>query len=147
MDKRDLSELDRNTLRLWRATNLIGWGLAGIIAFVGTWILAEMVVRLLAVAPFGPVRLLAMLMGIVVFLLPPLVAGIVIGDHVYRWPGWTTIGASLFPAVAIALRTSTAIGYQEMAIILVPASVIGLITARVARARFESRPRALRSAS
>lgn len=145
MDKRDLSDLDRNTLRMWRATNLIGWGMAGIAAFVITWILTESVLRLLSAASFTPLRYLAIVMSVLGFLLPPLVAGIVIGDHVYRWPAWTTIGACLVPALAIALRTGSSLGYQEAAIILVPASVIALITARVARARFESRPRALRT--
>jgi len=147
MDKRDLSELDRNTLRLWRAANLIGWGMAGIAAFVVTWILTETALRLISDASFTPLRYLAIVMSVLGLLFPPLVAGIVIGDHVYRWPGGTTIGASLFPAVAIALRTSTELGYQEWAIVLAFAGVIALITARVARARFESRPRALRSAS
>ncbi len=89
MERRDLSELDRNTLRLWRATNLIGWGAAGLGAFVVTYVLLQALVRVVGAAPTGGLQLLALPLAAVALLVPPLVAGIVIGDHVYRWPGWT----------------------------------------------------------
>jgi hypothetical protein len=69
----------------------------------------------------------------------------VIGDHVYRWPGWTTIVASFLPATALALRSMTPFHWQEWSIVMAFVAVICLITARVARVRFEARPRALRA--
>jgi hypothetical protein len=145
MEPRDLSELDRTTLRVWRATNLVGWGLAGLGSFVVTWVVLQGVVRILADASFGVARLAALPMSIIAMLAAPLVAGIVIGDHVYRWPGWTTIAASSIPASVIAWIRQPSLGPAELMTIIVSFVAIGLITARVSRARFEMRPRALRS--
>lgn len=145
MDTRDLMELDRTTLRLWRATNLIGWGAAGLGAFAVAWVLCTAVAQALADASPEIVRYLALPVGIATLLVPPLVAGIVIGDHVYRWPGWTTISASVIPASAFAWYSLPDHGWQEMAITMMFPVVIGLITARVSRERFKMRPRALRS--
>jgi hypothetical protein len=147
MDGRDLSDLDRNTLRLWRATNLIGWGLAGIGAYVVTWVLLEAVSRGLDSLHLGFTVFLAFPMIAVTLLVPPLVAGIVIGDHVYRWPGWTTLAAWLVPTAVLAVRADINLALQELAIFGFFGLVIALITARVARVRFEMRPRALRSAA
>jgi hypothetical protein len=147
MDGRDLSDLDRTTLRLWRATNLIGWALAGIGAYVVTWVLLEALARGLDSLHLGVTVLLAFPMIAVTLLVPPLVAGIVIGDHVYRWPGWTTLGAWLVPTAALAVRADLNLAFQELAIFGFFGLVIALITARVARVRFEMRPRALRSAA
>jgi hypothetical protein len=145
MERRDLSELDRNTLRLWRATNLIGWGAAGLAAFVITYVLLEAGVRAVG-ASSGGLQLLALPLAAVVLLAPPLVAGIVIGDHVYRWPGWTTIAAAAIPSATIAIVNGVHLALQEALILGAVPAIIALVTARVARVRFESRPRALRSA-
>jgi hypothetical protein len=161
MGTNDLSTLDRHTLRVWRATNLIGWGLAGIGAFLVTRVLTEALVQRLgwfvgdlgagsrtggSAVAFGAVAVGISIFGAVAsFLVPALVAGIVIGDHVYRWPGWTTIVASILPGTLLALRSTTQFALQEWALVMAFAAVIGLITARVARVRFESRPQALRA--
>lgn len=146
MERRDLSELDRNTLRLWRATNLIGWGAAGLGAFVVTYVLLQALVRVVGAAPTGGLQLLALPLAAVALLVPPLVAGIVIGDHVYRWPGWTTIAAAAIPSATIAIVNGAHLALQEALILGAVPMIIALVTARVARVRFESRPRALRSA-
>jgi hypothetical protein len=142
----DLSTVDRATLRAWRASNLIGWGAAGVGAFAVAYVLVEGAARIVARLPLGALRVpLGLVLAVTGMLVPPLAAGIVIGDHVYRWPGWTTIAACAIPLVVFLGRAYPSLGLQEWAIVGAFGALIVLVTARVAKVRFESRPRALRA--
>ena len=84
MRTNDLDRLDRATLRAWRWSNLVGWGLAGVgvTALVGLGIGA--VTNRIALRSSGSWPDFLLLGGLV---LAGVAGGIVVGSRVYRSPG------------------------------------------------------------
>jgi hypothetical protein len=138
----DLSALDRHTLRTWRVLNLVGWGLAGMVAnlllVIGfsfatgrlgmaglpspySWIFAE---ALLGLAGAG--------------------AGTVVAANVYRSPGFVAgYGAALLWFLGgLWLTPLGDIGF--LALIWLVAIPNIACAAFVARRRWSKRPSALR---
>lgn len=142
MNDVELGVLDRSTLRLWRMANLVGWGIAGAAAAMATSMLTLMAgLRVL------PVRGIAgsILVAVTVTCVAALVDGLIVGAHVYRWPGWVAAGGFLLPTT-VALLTTPADPIVTLMTLVTPAVGAGL-AAGVARRRFRRRPRALRSPS
>jgi hypothetical protein len=134
----DLDAIDRATLRVWRATNLVGWGLAGLGTFAAVMTIGIALAR--SSAWIAPILMVAPVVGCVA-------AGWVIGGHVYRSPALVTIGAFLIPGVAIgsaALLRGT-IGPAELTIVVVPGVVVGALSALSALVAWRRRPGALRA--
>ena len=66
------------TFLLQTTANLVGWAAAGALVSAAIWFLGGLV----------PV------LGIFALVVGPYVAGVVIGHHVERWPGWVAAGAA-----------------------------------------------------
>lgn len=136
----ELDALDRSTLRLWRLSNLVGWGTVGGAAAMATSILTLMIgLRVL------PVRGIAgtIVVAVTVSCVAALVDGLIVGAHVYRWPGWVAVGGFVLPTAAALLVTPK--DPIEILVTLVTPAIGAGVAAAVARRRFLGRPRALRA--
>jgi len=114
------------TLRLRRSANLFGWAAAGGMVFGVLSILSRQVP----------------LIGIVAFVLVPYLAGGVIGDHVYRWPGW--VAALAVGAVILWWFVGSTAPSEEWPDYVGVALVSLLISVTTARHRWRLPPRAVR---
>jgi len=143
MGANELSTLDRTTLRVWRVTNLLGWGAAAAITFI--LVMAGFIV-LWQAADVGEVRgwigipLLIVQLGIAAA-----AAGLVGGGHLYRAPGIVTfVGVWL---VSMFFLLAGMVG-NDISFLLIGgaiASAVAGAAALVARWRWRRRPRALRA--
>jgi hypothetical protein len=140
MNDVELGALDRSTLRLWRLSNLVGWGILGAVAAIATAILT-----LRIWAGVLPWRSLAgtIAMAVVAVGGGALADGVIVGDHVYRWPGWVAAAGLLVPAALALLIGAVVAGPVEILITVAPPAVGAGLAALVARWRFRRRPRAL----
>jgi hypothetical protein len=144
--KQDLETLDRATLRMWRISNIVGWGLAGLAAGLAVLVAAEL-------AGFGLGMIAHTDIGIApgaiigALILGPVTAGILVGGHVYRWPGFVAASAWLLTAVPFVLRASSQTNDVRGAWVaaIVYAGVQAVLAGIVARWRWNRRPRALRA--
>lgn len=137
----ELDALDRSTLRLWRLSNLVGWGTLGAVAATAASILtfSLWVGALPLKGMAGSIVLVA-----VATVVAALVDGLIVGTHVYRWPGWVAAAGFLLPAAVSLLRSSSA-GPVEMLVTLITPSIAAGLAVAVARQRFRRRPKALRA--
>jgi hypothetical protein len=143
MNAEDLSALDRTTLRVWRISNLVGWGVLGTVAGVATFVLsARTVVGVLAGLLGGTVGFLVPYAGCMA--VGAVVDGAIIGDHVYRSPGWVAAAGILAPGALMVLLSPVG-SPVEAAFVLATPALGALVAALVARGRFRRRPRALRA--
>jgi hypothetical protein len=136
---RDLSVLDRATLRAWRAGNLIGWGFVGGAIAIGILFVASRVVQHVALSIGSRALLASLAMSVAA----GSVAGAVIGAHVYRWPGTTAAVAVAVPFVPYTFAASH-LGPSELLLQLLFLLPVLLPPAVVARIVWRGRPRALR---
>jgi hypothetical protein len=131
----DLDALDRTTLRLWRIANLVGWAAGGAIAFALPWVLGRQLGGRVSAVILVP-------LGIIALVLVPYLAGGVIGDHIYRWPGLGAAGAvgavNLWWLALSPDPSEEGWGFAAVAFISL------LISVTTARYRWRLRPRALR---
>jgi len=137
----DLGVLDRGTLVLWRASNLLGWGIAAVLAHSACWI----VVTMLVVRPTASSGLTPLLVVVAFFLtgvIAAAVAGVVAGDHVYRWPAAVSMVAVAVPAMLAGLLLAADPASVPTAALLV--TVEFAVAGIVGRRRWNRRPRALR---
>ena len=131
----DLDALDRATLRFWRIANLVGWAACGALVFAPPWVLGRQLGGRVSAVILAP-------LGIIALVLVPYLAGGVIGDHIYRWPGWVAavaVGAVNLWWFADSVAPSE-VSWDFAAV----AFVSLLISVSTARYRWELRPRALR---
>lgn len=139
----DLDALDRGTLRVWRALNLIGWGLLGtVIGVVAVGIAVVSVSARSSTAPVGTLEMPVMLLlGLV---LGSVAVGYVVGEHVYRWPGWVSGAAVMIPTILTLLGAPVSSAAEVAYLIGLPglATAVAVI---VARRVYRRRPRALRA--
>ena len=143
MNTDDLDSLDRGTLRLWRALNLIGWGLLG--GVVGTVVVGIVVISVSARStgsPVGPIEL--PIVFLLVLVLGPAAVGYVVGGHVYRWPGWVAGAAVLIPGVLTLVGVPVSSSAEVVYLIGVP-GLAAAVAAVVARRVYRRRPRALQA--
>jgi hypothetical protein len=140
----DLDAKDRATLLVWRTANLVGWAVAGTVCAL---LIGALTTRVLSglgsiggpswLAPFGIV------IGVAGAIAVPVSAGIVVGDHVYRWPGWAagvSIGLTL-----VVWQILVARDLEDLILGSGFALIDAVIAGGVARTRFFRRPRALRA--
>jgi hypothetical protein len=141
---RGLDRVDRVTLRVWRASNLVGWWLMGAVAYNGLMFLLSR--TLLQKIAYGSVKGLPMISLVLVFGFSATTAGWIVGSRVYRWPGLVGLLTVLLPGGLLLLQLvangSIAESAYSALFVVVPAVVAGL-TSRVVWRR---RPRALRAA-
>lgn len=139
----DLNTLDRTTLWLWRASNLVGWGLAA--AGLG------FLVFIIALRTLIPVRVpgdpfLALAVAVAA---GGTVVGLVVGAHVYRSPRLVAAVAVMLPSLVVVfgvpVSTNGHIWWVELAIVIAGPLVTCGVAAIVAGMRFRRRPRALRA--
>ena len=143
MNTDDLDALDRGTLRLWRALNLIGWGLIG--AVVGAVVVGIAVIAVSARssdAPVGPIE--APIVFLLVLVLGPAAVGHVVGGHVYRWPGWVAGAAVTIPGLLTLLGAPVSSSAEVAYLIGVP-GLAAAVAVVVARRVYQRRPRALQA--
>jgi len=133
----DLDALDRATLRLWRIANLGGWAAGGALVFALPWVLGRQLGGRVSAVILVP-------LGIIALVLVPYLAGGVIGDHVYRWPGW--VAAVAVGAVNLLWFADSVAPSEESWDFAAVAFVSLLISVSTARYRWRLRPRALRGA-
>lgn len=142
----DLSALDRNTLRTWRAMNLIGWGAASMIAnaLLLVTLTIALVGRLGVLLP-SPFRWV--LAGIALGLAGA-GAGTVVAANVYRSPGLVAGLAAGVLGVIVGLLLLP-VGFMGTWAVFWAASIPSIpniaCAAFVARHRWAKRPSALRS--
>ena len=141
MDVDDLSGVDRATLRLWRMSNLLGWGALGAVAGMATFFLLARTLLWFSTEPWVTGAVLATCVAV-----GAAVDGVIVGDHVYRAPGWVAAGSFLIPGAFALLVTATAYFVEVLIVMAVPVGG-AVVAAIVARHRFRRRPRALRATS
>ena len=139
----DLSALDRTTIRVWRASNLLGWGLAGAVAGVATFVIAARLVGGLASQMWSPPALRLAALGTAVAF-AGVVDGTIVGGHVYRWPGRVAAASFLVPSLLVLLGVAVA-SPAEIALLLAIPAAGAAVAAVTARRSFRRRPRALRA--
>ena len=143
----ELGAGDRATLRAWRISNLLGWGLAGaLVAVIAAIVGARAVVGFAGTFRFSTLAPLVLTVSLVVvgLLIVPVPAGLVVGAHVYRWPGWIGAASVSVPTGAWLLL-SRPWDLAQLAVALVIGALMAIVAGVVARARFGRRPRALRA--
>jgi hypothetical protein len=136
---RDLSVLDRATLRAWRAGNLVGWGFVGAVIAIGMLVVTNRVVQHVA----WSIGSRALLASLAMSIAAGSVAGAVIGARVYRWPGTTAAVAVAVPFVPYTVAASQ-LGPSDLFIQLLFLLPVLIPPAVVARIAWRRRPRALR---
>ena len=145
MNTVDLDALDRGTLRVWRALNLIGWGLlGGVLGAVVVGIVVISVSARSAGSPIGPLEIPIVL--ILALVLGPAAVGYVVGEHVYRWPGWVAGAAVMIPGF-LTLVGAPVSSSGEVAYLIGAPALAAAVAAIVARRVYRRRPRALRAPS
>jgi hypothetical protein len=142
MNTNDLDALDRGTLRLWRALNLIGWGLLG--AVVGTVVVGIAVVGVSARSVDAPVGSIEAIVFILALVLGSVGVGYVVGDHVYRWPGWVAGAGVMIPGLLTLLGVPVSSAAEAAYLIGVP-GVAAAVAAVVSRRVYRRRPQALQA--
>ena len=143
MGANELSTLDRTTLRVWRVTNLVGWGAAAAITFI--LVIAGFIV-LWEAAGWGEVRAwIGIPLSIVQLGIAAAVAGLVGGGHLYRAPGIITFVAVWLVSMLFLLASLVANDISFLLIGGAIASAEAGAAALVARWRWRRRPRALRA--
>ena len=142
MNNVELSALDRSTLRLWRTSNLVGWGVVGaVVAMVASMLTLRIWVVVVPWRGLGgtlAVAALAVATG-------ALADGVIVGAHVYRWPGWVAAGGFVLPALLGLLLSAPNFSAVEVLTISIAPGIGACLAALVARWRFRRRPRALRA--
>jgi hypothetical protein len=139
----DLGAFDRSTLWLWRASNLLGWGIVGAVAATATaFVWARLVGGVMNILP-AVVGLWLLPYGAAIAL-SGVVAGTVVGNHVYRSPRLVAALALLLPATGVVLAVAN-VSWPEALIALAFPAIGALVAAWFAGHRFDKRPRALRA--
>jgi hypothetical protein len=116
----------RATLPLRTTANLVWWAAAGALVTAAIWFLGGLV----------PV------LGVFALVVGPYVAGVVIGDHVERWPGWVAAAAAGARSSRWLAGTSSPSENRWAFVGLLFISL--LISVTTARYRWRLRPRAVR---
>lgn len=145
MGANELSTLDRGTLRAWRITNLVGWGVAGSGACLLVLIAIVMLGRVLP--EFDPAPWIAVPVSLIELAIAPAAAGLVVGAHVYRSPGLIAAIAVVLIGMLFVASISVA---GDAAVLLIGSAVVALEAGFawvVAGWRWHKRPRALRQTS
>jgi hypothetical protein len=143
----DLEGIDRATLRVWRASNLIGWWVVGTVVYHAIAIvLARTFVQKMAMISFG--RSVPSMIYIFVALdFAAITAGAIVGSRVYRSPFLVAAIAVVLPEVLIYVFAVAGGAFPELVILAVfsvtPAALAGI----AARFVWHRRPRALRVAA
>lgn len=143
----DLEGIDRATLRVWRASNLIGWWVVGTVVYHAIAIvLARTFVQKMAMISFG--RSVPSMIYIFVALdFAAITAGTIVGSRVYRSPFLVAAIAVVLPEVLIYVFAVAGGAFPELVILAVfsvtPAALAGI----AARFVWHRRPRALRVAA
>ncbi len=142
----DLSALDRTTLRLWRASNLVGWGAVGAVAGIVTFVIAARTLAGLSeqVTNGSPASFVAVIF--VAAGIGGVVTGMVIGGRVYRTPGIVAVASLLAPGLLLSLLAIKDHAAAPAIYTLGLPAIGGAVAALVARTAFRRRPRALRAA-
>lgn len=141
-ETKDLSNLDRNTLRAWRVMNLVGWGaFAAVAGLLSMWIVWLAMVGLL-----GGSSLAMLIAAPVMLVVSGGVLGTIVGSHVYRSPVAVAIVAGIALPIAYPLIAFGA-HIQEVGVAVGFGLAEALIGAAVARSQWSRRPRALRAGS
>ncbi len=142
----DLGALDRSTLWLWRASNLVGWGSAGAVAATATAFVSARLVGGLMSLLSDYVAGLWLVAYAAAIALSGAVAGVIVGDHVYRSPRLVAALALLLPSTAVVLAVANG-SWLEATIALAFPAIGALVAAWFAGRRFDKRPRALRASA
>lgn len=141
----DLDRVDRVTLRIWRAANLVGWWLVGAVAYYALLLMLSR--TFLQKIAYGSVRGLQTISLVLVFGFSATTAGWIVGSRVYRSPGLVGALTVLLPGALFLLLVvangSIAEDYAYAALFVVVPALVAGITARIVWSR---RPKALRAA-
>jgi len=137
-DTDELTALDRTTLRFWRASNLLGWSAIGAVAAVVTFALMARTLLVFGIQPMITFAIFAMCV-----IAAGVVDGVVVGNHVYRSPGWAAALGVLVAATPLLVVIAVG-GPVEILIELAIPIATAVVAAIVARNRFRRRPRAMR---
>jgi hypothetical protein len=125
---------------VWRAGNLVGWGLAGTVAAFATFAILGRV--LIVVSPRPGVAITAAVMAAGV------ADGLVVGSRVYRSPRLIAALSMLVPVAFLTLGMAVSangnVAWLEVAIVVAAPIATCAVAAVVAGARFARRPRVLR---
>ena len=144
MNERDLSMLDRNTLRAWRIGNLLIWGLVGMVA---AGLIATLASRLFVglASSIHSVHLPFAAAVLPALALAGVVDGLIVGSKVYRSPVLVSLGVFAIPGVVslLALAGGRLNGAELLAFFLAP-GIIAVVAAIVATMVWRRRPAALR---
>lgn len=137
----DLDAIDRVTVRVWRAGNLVGWmGLAVVLYLVPGEVFAAASVavkgRISAVIA-APLLIAWAVFGLVGL---PVLVGRLIGERVYRWPAALAVVAVVAANVYAFATTSDADPTSSLGW----SGIGAFIAAVIAQDRWRRRPRALR---
>jgi hypothetical protein len=148
MRTQDLDGLDRATLRAWRAGNLLGWWLIGLVVYDAIGIVvAGAVTRRIGFEYRGWAALAAY---VLTASFAAGTAGWIVGSRVYRSPGLVGALSVAAPGVALLLRLAAGLSFHrlyEIALLVVYAGGPAVVAGLTARWRWRRRPRALRSGS
>jgi hypothetical protein len=140
---KDLERVDRATLRLWRATNVVGWWAVGALVYHAIAILlGRTFVQKIAFlsSGYGPTAALLLTFGFAA-----ITAGAIVGARVYRSPFVVAGLAVLIPdGLLLLFILAGPMGWPEIGIIALYVLVPAAVTALTARAVWRHRPGALR---
>ncbi len=140
----ELDRTDRVTLRMWRAANLVGWWLVGVVAYYA--ILLVLSRTFLQKIAYGSVRGLQAVSVLLALGFSALTAGWIVGSRVYRSPGLIGALTVLLPGglfLLLVVATGSIAEYAYVGFFVVVPACIAALTARIVWSR---RPRALRAA-
>lgn len=142
----DLDALDRATVVVWRASNVVGWGVAGLALYAFPGIVfreaSDALQGRISAVVAAP---LVMVFVIGVLVLLPAFVGRLVGEHVVRFPALVAALAVTLPNVVVLTASEGRPDRSDAAVMLAVAGIGALIASVTARDRWSKRPRALRS--
>lgn len=150
---KELSLVDRGTLRLWRIANIVGWGILALLAAgflrLSVEVAAGLAQRSLTDLYRGRADYVwySLTVGLASTALAGLAIGSIVGGRVYRWPGVVSgVVAALYCGFAyLGVLSAYVPNRVDRSIVAGPMLLVIPVAAWLARRVWLARPRALRS--